>query len=167
GCGQCWVYRWFDRAGFGSPATAGLCQRERDCADGHKQQQVECDSNEMRFDGGINLLFHGVLSLFELWFLISREKCIPGAGHSFYPTAPENVNTFFLTVSSLTAFANQPLSHSCGPTPEVLTHSLPLISASRLKPSMSLAPLRLHSRAGGGTSYADGADFSGECATDH
>ena len=29
---------------------------------------------------------------------------------------------------------------------EALTHSLPLISASRLNPSMSLAPLRLHSQ---------------------
>ena len=31
---------------------------------------------------------------------------------------------------------------------EALTHSLPLVSASRVNPSMSLAPLRLHSRAG-------------------
>src|SRR5258708_32662006 len=30
-------------------------------------------------------------------------------------------------------------------TPKVLTHSLPLVSASRLNPSMSLASLRLHS----------------------
>src|SRR6266480_1626603 len=37
---------------------------------------------------------------------------------------------------------------SVAETPKTLTHSLPLVSTSRLDPSMSLAPLRLHSRAG-------------------
>ena len=32
-------------------------------------------------------------------------------------------------------------------TPKALTHSLPLVSASRLNSSMSLSPLRIHSRA--------------------
>ena len=46
---------------LGSPATAGLCQREWNRADSHKQKQVKCASDKMRFDGGINLFFHWVL----------------------------------------------------------------------------------------------------------
>ena len=42
----------------GSPATAGLRQRKWNCADAQKQKQVKRTSNQMRFDGGIKLLFH-------------------------------------------------------------------------------------------------------------
>jgi hypothetical protein len=47
---------------IGSAATARLRQREWYGADGHKQKQVECASDKMRFGGGINLLFHLMLS---------------------------------------------------------------------------------------------------------
>src|SRR5205823_5819456 len=45
-------------ASLGSPATARLRQRKRNCADGQKQKKVKCASEKMRFGGGINLLFH-------------------------------------------------------------------------------------------------------------
>ena len=53
-----WVARRISHAPLGSPATAGLCQCKGDGAHGHKQKQIKCASNKMRFDGGINLLFH-------------------------------------------------------------------------------------------------------------
>ena len=46
------------RSVLGSPATAGLRQREGDRADGQKQKQVKRTSNQVRFDGRINLFFN-------------------------------------------------------------------------------------------------------------
>src|SRR5881398_2575797 len=43
------------------------------------------------------------------------------------------------------AQSGTPPREFAGDTPKTLTHSLPFVSASRLNPSMSLAPLRLHS----------------------
>jgi hypothetical protein len=43
-----------------------LRQREWDGADGQQQKQIKCASDEIRFDSGVNLLFHfgGVLGIF-------------------------------------------------------------------------------------------------------
>jgi hypothetical protein len=38
-----------------------LRQREWNCADSNKQKEIKRTSDKMRFDGGINLLFHGHL----------------------------------------------------------------------------------------------------------
>src|SRR5881398_1515374 len=43
------------------------------------------------------------------------------------------------------AQSGTPPREFAGDTPKTLTHSLPLVFASRLNPSMSLTPLRLHS----------------------
>ena len=43
----------------------GSRQRQWDRADGQKQKQVKCASDKMRFDGGINLLFHIGIVLIE------------------------------------------------------------------------------------------------------
>ena len=63
---------WFDHVLLGVP-------RLRDCAsangiapDGQKQKQVERASNKVRFDGGINLLFHGVVLVRILIFPDTR-----------------------------------------------------------------------------------------------
>jgi hypothetical protein len=49
--------------GSGALLGVSLRQREWDRADGQQQKQIKCASDEMRFDGGVNLLFHfnGVL----------------------------------------------------------------------------------------------------------
>jgi hypothetical protein len=50
-----------------SPATAGLRQREWDCADGDKCKQDKCASKNLRFDRRVNLFFHFFgLVIFEL-----------------------------------------------------------------------------------------------------
>jgi hypothetical protein len=49
----------------GSRATAGLRQREWNRAHSDKQNQVKCASDEMRFNGRINLFFH-LLLFFDL-----------------------------------------------------------------------------------------------------
>jgi hypothetical protein len=61
------VDRCFAHAWLGSAATARLRQREWNCADGQKQKQIKCASNNVSFNGGINLFFHfGVLVIFEI-----------------------------------------------------------------------------------------------------
>jgi hypothetical protein len=57
---------------FGSAATARLRQCEWNCADDQKQKQVERASNKVRFDGGINLLFHGAVLVRILIFTNTR-----------------------------------------------------------------------------------------------
>ena len=52
---------WLSRDLLGSRVAAGLRQREWNRAHSHKQKQVKCASNKMRFDGRINLFFHLVL----------------------------------------------------------------------------------------------------------
>ena len=73
---------WLDHTWLDIAATARLRQRERDRTDGHKQKQVKRASNKMRFDGGINLLFHLVLSLVRI-LIFPVQNYILGAGHSF------------------------------------------------------------------------------------
>jgi hypothetical protein len=51
-------YDFRSHALLGSPANAGLRQRKWDGAHGHEQKQIKCASDKMRFDSGINLLFH-------------------------------------------------------------------------------------------------------------
>jgi hypothetical protein len=51
-------------AGYTSLDVA-LRQREWNGAHGQEQKQIQRGSNKMRFDSGINLLFHLVLSSFE------------------------------------------------------------------------------------------------------
>ena len=74
--------RWFDHAWLGSAATAGLRQRKWDRADGHKQKQVERASNEMRFDGGVNLLFHVGVVLVRIVIFPDAKSCF-GNGTPF------------------------------------------------------------------------------------
>jgi hypothetical protein len=40
-------------------AVVSLRKRERDRADGQEHKEVKRTSNQVRFDGGINLFFHG------------------------------------------------------------------------------------------------------------
>ena len=47
----------------------------------------------MRFDGGINLFFHRVLSVLEFWFS-ELEIDTPLPGHRFWSDSSSNVNTF-------------------------------------------------------------------------
>src|SRR5205807_1270367 len=53
--GGIWVAR---RISYASLGRVALRQCEWNGAHGHKQKQIKCASNKMRFDGGINLLFH-------------------------------------------------------------------------------------------------------------
>jgi hypothetical protein len=46
---------------FGLLNCVSLRQRERNRAHSQKQKQIKSASGKMRFDGGINLFFHGVL----------------------------------------------------------------------------------------------------------
>src|SRR5205823_4242555 len=46
-----------------SRCTAALRKRERDCAHGEKQKQIKSASDQVSFNGGINLFFHVGLSL--------------------------------------------------------------------------------------------------------
>jgi len=57
--GDVWRDGGFCHASLRSPATAGLRQREWDGADGYKQKQIKRASEKMRFDGRVNLFFHG------------------------------------------------------------------------------------------------------------
>jgi hypothetical protein len=51
------------RADYASFRVISLGERERDRAHGEQQNQVKRASNQMRFNGGINLFFHLVLVL--------------------------------------------------------------------------------------------------------
>ena len=53
------------RLGDGSLGNLSLRQREWNRADAQKQKEVKRTSNQVRFDAGINLLFHLVLSSVE------------------------------------------------------------------------------------------------------
>ena len=77
-------------AWLGSPAAAGLRQREGNRADSHKQKQVKCAPDEMRFYGGINLFFHWCCSFDS----IPELRITFWSGQPFYFGAPGNVNTF-------------------------------------------------------------------------
>ena len=57
-----WLDRRLGHALLAGPAIAGLRQRKWNCTDSKKKQQIKRASDKMRFDGGINLLFHLVLS---------------------------------------------------------------------------------------------------------
>jgi hypothetical protein len=63
------IARRIGHASLGNPATAGLRQREWDHAHGDKQKQIQCASDKMRFDFGINLLFHFGLVLVRILIL--------------------------------------------------------------------------------------------------
>ena len=50
------------RAGLRSDAAlndVSLRQRKWNCADSKKKQQIKCAPDKVRFDGRINLFFHG------------------------------------------------------------------------------------------------------------
>ena len=79
-----------------SLGSVALRQREWNHAHSHKQKQIKSAPNKVRFDGGINLFFHLVLSLLESCFP-QPQTYIMGAGRPFYSGTPDNVNTFFLT----------------------------------------------------------------------
>ena len=68
-----------------------LRQRKWDRAHGHKQKQVKCASDEMRFDGRINLFFHFGVVLFDF---VPELRITFWSGLPFYFGAPGNVNTF-------------------------------------------------------------------------
>jgi hypothetical protein len=64
-------------------------QREWDRAYSHKQNQVKCASNEMRFDRGINLFFH-------VGSLVKRSSSRFGCRLLvLYKKTARNVNTMF------------------------------------------------------------------------
>ena len=79
----------------GSLGVVSLRQREWNRAHSHKQKQVKCASDEMRFDGWINLFFHLVL----FFDLISESRNYILSGQPFYFAAPRKVNTFLSNFS--------------------------------------------------------------------
>jgi hypothetical protein len=71
-----------------------LRQCEWNGADGHKQKQVKCASDKMRFDGGINLLFHFGVVLVRI-LISSVTRLHFGVGHSFCSETRRNIKPFF------------------------------------------------------------------------
>jgi hypothetical protein len=74
---------WFGcRLGHGAFCSVPLRQREWDRADGHKQKQIKCASEKMRFDGRVNLLFHFTVVLVRI-LICSSAKLYFRASHLF------------------------------------------------------------------------------------
>jgi hypothetical protein len=71
-----------------------LRQREWDRADGHKQKQIKCASEKMRFDGRVNLLFHFTVVLVRI-LIYSSAKTIFGSGSPFLVRPTKKCQHFF------------------------------------------------------------------------
>jgi hypothetical protein len=67
--------RRLGHASLGSPATAGLRQREWDRADGEKRKQDQCAPKQVRLNGWINLFFHVFVPL-DFWELTEAIRCV-------------------------------------------------------------------------------------------
>ena len=69
----------------------------------------------------------------------------PPKPHIWFYTITDPESPITVLASAFFALLSDIEHLTSNPPPDGLTHSLPLFSASRLNPSMSLAPLRLHS----------------------
>ena len=79
--------RYHSRHAPGGGLSRRQCEWDR--ADSHKQNQIKCASNKMRFDGGINLFFH-------VGSLVKRSSSHFGCGLPIlYQKLSRNVNTKF------------------------------------------------------------------------
>src|SRR4029453_19425576 len=80
--------------GPASLRSVPLRQREWDHADGHKQKQIKCASEKMRFDGRVNLLFHFTVVLVRI-LIYSSAKTIFGSGVPFLVRPAKKCQHFF------------------------------------------------------------------------
>ncbi|PYJ10237.1 MAG: hypothetical protein DME93_11710 [Verrucomicrobia bacterium] len=90
------------RLGQASLRSVSLRQREWDRADGHKQKQIKCASEKMRFDGRVNSLFHFSVVLVRILTCSSAKLCFR-AGPVF-SQARQRMSTLFLKFLSIFYF---------------------------------------------------------------